>query len=127
MKANSLGSMIDRLDTIREKKRVLDEQVKELEAQYRDLTGEILERMESEGIPKASGRKATVSRSETLVGQLEDWEALTKYISRTKNFQLFERRISAAAFRELFEKKGEVPGVKPFTKITLKHSSLKEN
>lgn len=124
--AESIGTMIDNLDKIREKKRALDEQVKVLESDYRQLTEQILERMASENMPKASGRKATVSRSETLVGQLEDWEALTKYISRTKNFQLFERRISAAAFRELFEKKGDVPGIKPFTKITLKHTSLKE-
>jgi len=124
--AESIGSMIDNLDKIRDKKRGLDEQVKDLEAQYRELTEKILDRMASENMPKASGRRATVSRSETIVGQLEDWEALTKYISRTKNFQLFERRISAAAFRELFEKKGEVPGVKPFTKVTLKHTSLKE-
>lgn len=124
--AESIGSMIDNLDKIRDKKRGLDEQVKNLEAQYRELTEKILDRMASENMPKASGRRATVSRSETIVGQLEDWEALTKYISRTKNFQLFERRISAAAFRELFEKKGEVPGVKPFTKVTLKHTSLKE-
>ncbi len=126
MKAESIGSMIDNLDKIRDKKRGLDEQVKDLEAQYRELTEKILDRMEKENMPKASGRRATVSRSETIVGQLEDWEALTKYIWRTKNFQLFERRISAAAFRELFEKKGEVPGVKPFTKVTLKHTSLKE-
>ena len=126
MKAESIGSMIDNLDKIRDKKRGLDEQVKDLEAQYRELTEKILDRMATENMPKASGRRATVSRSETIVGQLEDWEALTKYISRTKNFQLFERRISAAAFRELFEKKGEVPGVKPFTKVTLKHTSLKE-
>lgn len=124
--AESIGSMIDNLDKIRDKKRGLDEQVKDLEAQYRELTEKILDRMEKENMPKASGRRATVSRSETIVGQLEDWEALTKYIGRTKNFQLFERRISAAAFRELFEKKGEVPGVKPFTKVTLKHTSLKE-
>lgn len=124
--AESIGSMIDNLDKIRDKKRGLDEQVKDLEAQYRELTEKILDRMATENMPKASGRRATVSRSETIVGQLEDWEALTKYISRTKNFQLFERRISAAAFRELFEKKGEVPGVKPFTKVTLKHTSLKE-
>jgi predicted transcriptional regulator len=124
--AESIGCMIDNLDKIRDKKRGLDEQVKDLEAQYRELTEKILDRMATENMPKASGRRATVSRSETIVGQLEDWEALTKYISRTKNFQLFERRISAAAFRELFEKKGEVPGVKPFTKVTLKHTSLKE-
>ncbi len=124
--AESIGTMIDNLDKIRKKKRALDEQVKVLESDYHQLTEQILERMASENMPKASGRRATVSRSESLVGQLEDWEALTKYISRTKNFQLFERRISAAAFRELFEKKGDVPGIKPFTKITLKHTSLKE-
>lgn len=124
--AESIGTMIDNLDKIRERKRALDEQVKDLETQYRELSEQILARLAEQGLPKASGRRATVSRSETIVGQLEDWEALTKYISRTKNYQLFERRISAAAFRELFEKKGEVPGVKPFTKVTLKHSSLKE-
>jgi hypothetical protein len=124
--AVSIGTMIDNLDKIRERKRALDEQVKGLENDYKALSDQILARMGEEGLPKASGQRATVSRSETLVGQLEDWEKLTRYISRTKNFQLFERRISAAAFRELFEKKGEVPGITPFTKVTLRHASIKE-
>jgi hypothetical protein len=36
--AESIGCMIDNLDKIRDKKRGLDEQVKDLEAQYRELT-----------------------------------------------------------------------------------------
>lgn len=125
-KIEAIGPMIDRLEKIRNRKRLIDAQVKDLDEQYKALQAELIDRLDKEGMDKASGKFATVSRKESVVGQLVDWDLLTKYISRSKNFQLFERRISAAAFREIYDKKGSVPGLAPFTKVSLNHTSLKE-
>jgi len=124
LKADTLGSLIDRLEAIREEKRLLAEKEKEVNARFKDLEAMVLERLDKEGMEKATGRKASVSRSHTVVGTLQDWEALTKFIKRTGNFQLFQRRISDPAFRELLESKGSVPGVEAFTKVTLNLRSL---
>lgn len=125
MKPVPIGTLIDKLEKAKLVKKDASDRLKEAEAAYNELSAAILERLAEEGMEKASGKLATVSRSETLVGQIEDWETFVKFVGRTKNFQLFERRVSAAAFRELFGQKGTVPGLTPFTRITLRHTSIK--
>lgn len=122
-KVQTVGSLIDQLDKTREKKRKLDEQVKILEAEYSALSQTLIERLQQEGMDKASGKSATISLSNVVVANITDYDALTKYVKRTGYFHLFQRRISDPAFRELLETKGSVPGLEPFTKVKLNHRS----
>ena len=120
----TLGSMIDALNDAREEKRQLNEQLKTIKAAYDILEAQIIERLDSEESRKAEGRKAGVSITEVIVGNIEDYDALCRFVKRTGNFQLFQRRISDPAFRELMELKGVVPGLVPFTKRNLNLRSL---
>ncbi|WP_018609534.1 hypothetical protein [Uliginosibacterium gangwonense] len=120
-----LGTLIDDLNKIREKRRVLAEQDKKLEDDYKDLEAQIDARMVSEGMEKATGKTATVSFSTVVVANIVDWDAVCKYTKRTGNFQLFQRRISDPAFRELLEtKKAAIPGLEAFEKRKLNLRAL---
>ena len=121
---DTLGSLIDKLDMIREEKRELTEKEKEITARYVAIEAMIMVRFQLECMDKGTGKRASASLSHTVVANLKDWELLTKYIKRTGNFQLFQRRLSDPAFRELLESKGSVPGVEPFTKTKLNLRSL---
>jgi hypothetical protein len=125
-KVEPLGKLIDKLDLLREKKREAAEKLKACETEYDALSQTLLERLQTEGMDKATGKKATISVSKTIVANIVDFDALAKYVKRTGFFHLFQRRISDPAFRELYESKGVVPGLEPFTKVKLNHSSLKE-
>lgn len=120
----SLGSLIDGLNGVREERRLLAEQDKKLKAEYDELEAKIVERLSKEGLDKASGRLATVSVSSVVVATISDFDALCKYVKRTGNFQLFQRRISDPAFRELMTLKGVVPGLEPFEKQNLNLRTL---
>ena len=120
-----LGALIDRLDTVREAKRKLNEQIKGLDEDYLSLEEQIKDRLAIEGMDKATGKKATASLSKVVVANIVDYDALCKYVKRTGYFHLFQRRISDPAFRELAAKK-PVPGLEAFTKINLKLSHLKK-
>lgn len=124
-KALSVGAQIDALHELREKKRVLDSQVKEIEAQIADATEALMEKLKTEGLDKSTGKKATVSVSENIVGNVKDWDVLWAYILKTKQTHLLQRRLSDPAVRELFEIKGSVPGVEPFVKRTLNLRAVK--
>ena len=73
MKAPTIGSLIDKLEAVREKKRVLAEQDKVLSAQYAELEATLLQRLDADGTQKASSKKATVSISEVVVANV-DWD-----------------------------------------------------
>lgn len=114
-----IGVMIDEMHLLREKKRKLAEQVTELEQQYTVLETDLMARMEAEQTDKGAGKLASASISTGVVADVEDWGKLEAFVKRTGHFQLFQRRISDPAFRELMESKGSVPGIKPFTKKRL--------
>lgn len=95
--------------------------VKDLESEKRDIENQLLGAMQSSGTNIVRGAKAAVSISETIRPQIDDFEALSKYVLRHKALHLFERRISATAFRELKDQLGgkAVPGLTEFTQVRL--------
>lgn len=115
----NLGSAIDALWAKREKKREMEAKLKEVEAEIADSEALVMELMDKEGVEKTTGKKASVSITSTVVPQVEDWDAFYAFIHKKKFYHLLERRPSVTGCRELFETKGMVPGVVPFTKRKL--------
>lgn len=118
-KLGPIGPTIDKLNALRESKRGLEAQIKDIEAKYSVLETELLEKLEAEGTDKGAGKTASVSVSTSVVGNVTDWAAFEAYVIKTKYTHLFQRRLSDAAVRELFDQGKKVPGVEPFTKKRL--------
>ncbi len=116
----TVGSLIDSLSDIRQEKRDLAVKEKEINARYEAVEKQLLELMDAEGLSKSTGRNATASVSETIQfntsGEGADWNLFCAYMSKTKQFHLIQRRVSAPALRELWGKKGPVPGLTQYTK-----------
>lgn len=115
----SLGARIDALHALREDLRALQAQEKAVEERIKDAEATLMEVMQKEGIDKSTGKKATVSISESVVGNVTDWDLFWQFVFKTKQSHLLQRRVSDPAIRELFETKGKVPGVEPFTRRKL--------
>ena len=123
-RALPLGSMIDNLWQLREDKRKSEAATKLIEKDIEAAETELLERLDKEGMDKATGKLGTISVGEALVGTIEDWDAFTAFVAKSKNFQLIQRRISDVAYRELLGMGKPVPGIKPFTKRKLNLRSV---
>ncbi len=63
---------------------------------------------------RIGGLSANVSISETDVPTVKDWDLVYDYIKTNDSFYLLQKRMSAAAFRELLNLGHEVPGVEIF-------------
>lgn len=120
----TIGARIDGLHNLREKKRALEAQVKTIEAAYAAEETALMTQMEAEGVDKSTGQLASVGISKSIVANIVDWDALTKYVKKTGYFHLFQRRVSDPAARELFELGKPVPGLEPFQRKKLTLSSL---
>jgi len=120
----TIGSLSDSLWQLREEKRALDEQVAIIEGKIAAMSEQLMQKLDSEGTEKGAGKHCTVSITSNVVGNVTDWDALNAYIKKTGYFHLYQRRLSDPAIRELFETKGSVPGVEPFTKRKLNIRSI---
>lgn len=116
---SNLGGKIDQIQLLREVKRKLEEQVKQISEQIEASERALIAQMDSEGVIRSTGKLATVSISEVIKPTVEDWDAFYAFIARNKYYHLLEKRPSVTGCRELFETKGKIPGVVPFTQRKL--------
>lgn len=121
---STIGAKIDKLHDLRESKRALEEQIKEIVGKASELENALMEQMDTEGVSKSTGNSATVSITLSVKPSVDDWEAFYKYIHRTKYYHLLERRPSVTGCRELLETKGKIPGIVPFTQRKLNIRSV---
>lgn len=124
-KPKTVGAAIDDLWALREEKRAAEAVVKEVEVKIAAAESVVYEAMDAQGVLKSTGSKATVSIGTTESFQIEDYDSLVKYIKKSGHFHLLQRRISVEAARELYESKGAVPGLQPFSKRKLNILTLK--
>jgi hypothetical protein len=115
----TVGSLIDTMASLREQRRVLAKQDEELKAQYDATEAQLIEMMDGEECVKSTGKVASASISTTTVFNVADWDAFMAYLIKTKQTHLVQRRVSTPAVAEIFEKKGCVPGLEPFTKRSI--------
>jgi len=120
----SLGSRIDRMHAIRELKRKHEETIKELEKELDVMEFELIEQMDKEGVTRSTGAAASVSITESVRPSVENWDDFYRFIHRYKYYHLLDRRPSVNGCRELFETKGKIPGVVPFTKRKINLRSI---
>lgn len=112
----TVGSLIDSMQDVRAQKRALAEQEKALTSQYETLQAQLIELMDAEGVSKSTGRLASGSITESMEFNIEDFDGFMAYVAKSKQPHLVQRRVSAPAIRELWAKKGAVPGLTPYTK-----------
>lgn len=116
---STIGVKIDGLHKLREQKRALEAEIKTISEAMDALEQELLAQMDAEGVIKSTGKLATVSVTTSVKPVVEDWDAFYAYIHRHKYYHLLERRPAVLGCRELFEQKGKIPGVVPFTQRKL--------
>lgn len=119
VKTPTIGSLADAMFDLREQRKKLDAESKELGTQLEALELQMIEALDAQGTTKGDGKKASVSISDTVVPTVKDWDALWAFIFKGKHKQLMQLRISVSAWRELCELKKAPPGVEAFTKRSI--------
>lgn len=118
--APTIGALIDKMKTIAVERSTLSLADKALSEEQKGLEQQIIELMDKQETRVGEGKIAKASIIEAEEPTIEDWDAFTKWMTRTKNLHLIQRRISAPAWREIRAlKKAEVPGIGVFTKRSL--------
>lgn len=112
----NLGSRIDELTAIRDHKRTLTAELKAVSEHYDTVKGAVLDALDAQDMIQGRGRTASATVTETVVPNVREWDAVQAYIRANEADYLYERRISATAWRELLESGIEVPGIQPFTR-----------
>jgi len=123
-KALTLGKAIDTLWELREVKRAKEAEIKEVEGKIAAAESTLFERLDAEDTESGKGKSASVSITSATCFNIADFDLFSKYVAKTKYFHLFQRRVSEVAAREIFESKGQLPGLEAYTKRRINLRSL---
>ena len=110
----NLGDLIEQAHQLREVIRGDERKINALKEDFKELSSQIIVQMDEQGAKRIGGLSANVSISETDVPTVKDWDLVYDYIKTNDSFYLLQKRMSAAAFRELLNLGHEVPGVEIF-------------
>lgn len=95
--------------------------LKEIESKIAVAEEELIQHLGLEGLGRADLKNGLgVQVDESIVPQVEDWEAFFKFMASKKQYHMVERRPSVTAYRELRELGKVVPGLRDFTKKKLR-------
>ncbi len=125
MNTENLQDVITRMLDLRAQRAELNKQDKKLKGDYDDLSSQALNLLEDMGVDSASLRNvANVSVSRKNLPCVKDWDELYRFINDNGYYHLLQKRVSTAAFEELRENMGEVPGTEVFEDIKLNLKQL---
>lgn len=128
--ALTLGQAADKIFDLREKKRKIDAELKEVEAEISHLTETIFGLLEEQDTRKAEGKKASISVNYAINPSTKNWDDTAKFIITGKRGDKFAyahllyKRINAPAYRELRSLGMVIPGQEDFTNRTLSITKL---
>ncbi len=121
---STIGGKIDALHALREEKKELLAQLEVKEKELEAANLELIDLMDAQGVTSSTGAKATVTIGTSVKPSVDDWDAFYAFIQKNKYWHLLERRPSVTGCRELFDTKGKIPGVVPFTARRINMRSL---
>lgn len=114
----SMAACADLLYVKRSARLTADKIAAELKEQEQALIEYIIDHL-----PKDSGGAVGKTHKVIVITkikqQVKDWDKFWAYVAKNKRFDLVQRRITETAVQELIDDKKKVPGVEPFTAVTV--------
>ena len=120
----TLGACADRLYNLRARRMEEQKKVDVIGDEEKALKQHIIDTLPKSHASGVAGRVARVSVVTKIVPQVDDWPALYKYISRTKSWDLLQRRVSPPAVKARWDDHKAVPGVGEFTVVDVSINKL---
>jgi hypothetical protein len=120
-----VGSLIDRLKQLADKKSQAAAALEVAREAYATHERLVLQALARQKLAGGRGRVAQASIGSHVVPNVTDWDAVYKWILKTKDTSLLQRRVSSTHWGELINAKRVVPGISPVTLTVLSLTKVK--
>lgn len=116
---SSMEEIVQEFRRLKDKKKDLEKQAKDLNPQIETLQGLIITKMQGEGANKISTDFGSCSLSTKDYATIKDFAAFLEYIVGHGAYELIQKRANDAPMRIIWEEDEDVPGVVAFERTTL--------
>ena len=115
----TLGACADLVYDLRQQRLAAQKVVEEIEAREKAVKEHLIQQLPKSEAGGVTGKHARVTIVKKQVAQVKDWDLFYRYVLKTKDFSLLQRRVGEAAVQERWDAGKPVPGVEPFVVVTL--------
>jgi hypothetical protein len=115
----TIGACADRLYELKAQISDLRKASDALDEERKAIQEYVINNLPKSEATGVAGKLARVTVVTKQVPQVEDWDKFYAYVKKTGSFDLMSRSISAAAIKERWENKKDVPGVKAFEAVSI--------
>jgi hypothetical protein len=115
----ALAACADKYYQLKEQKAAAQKLVDAIDAEGKALKEHLINTLPKSEASGVAGKLARVTVVTKPVPQVKDWEKFYKYVKKTDQFELLQRRLSDAAVKERWDAGKQVPGVESFNVVTL--------
>lgn len=120
----AIGACADRLYELKTNRLAAQKAIQVLEDEEKALKNHIIDTLPKSESSGVAGKVARVTVITKQVPQLADDDKFYAYVTKTKRFDLLQKRLSSAAIEEIWETGKEVPGVEHFQVVSLSLNKL---
>lgn len=110
----TLGACADRLHEIKALRAELKKQDDVLDRERKDIEAKLIDELPKSDAQGVVGHVARAKIITQTTATVKDWPKLWAHISRTKSWDLLQKRIASSAVKERWEAGKQVPGVDTF-------------
>ena len=110
----SMAVCADKLYELRQKRLAQQKIVDEIEAEEKALKDHIINTLPKSETSGIAGKVARITIVNKDIPQVKDWEAFYKYVKKTNQFELMQKRLADSAINERLEQGIKIPGVEIF-------------
>lgn len=121
----SLAQCADLYYETRVRRLELQKEVDDLKAKESALRDHLIDSLPKSDATGVAGSVCSVKVVIKTTPQVNDWDALYRYVSRTKAWDMLQRRVSDAAVKARWEAGKAIPGVEAFQYADLSVSKVK--
>jgi NADPH-dependent 7-cyano-7-deazaguanine reductase QueF len=107
----TIGAAADMIYELRAKRLDKAKEVEAIKKDEQDLEEHIIALLESQNLKSGRGKVATVTISQKDTPALLDYEKFAKYLKKTGNVHLLQKRLATTAIKEMMDDGQKIPGV----------------
>lgn len=115
-----IGKKIDEIAALIKQKEVLDTKSNALDVQIKAKQEALLSKIKKQELDGALGKLGKAVVDEEDVPTIEDWPKFYKYIKKTGEFDLLQKRLGKQAIELRWADGKKVPGVGKFHRVALR-------
>ena len=119
-----LGGIVDDYHDLRQLRLALDKVVNAVKAEETRMTNHIIDNLNKHDEGGAVGKRFKAIVRQEQVPQVTDWSEFYAFVKKKDAFDLLNRAINKAAFKERLEQGVKVPGTDTFTALKLSVTKL---